>query len=209
MLFKKYFQNSSNLFAENRLLKFCVIVLTCGFLWFAHQVNEFKDKARTVIVPPNISSKIVISGSWTSDSYANEYMRYVGSLLWNYSPATVREQFSELLASFHPSTFQAAKERLYIFADQVEQTRASSVFYINKIVHNPEKKFIEVTGTRHLSLQDKTVESTVKTYMVLYKIENGRFWLLGVEEKDDKAKRPIGASVPNVAAVQQGVTGEH
>lgn len=194
MLLKKYLQAASNLFAENRLLKFCVVVLTVGFLWLSYQVKDYKEKSRTVVVPPHLNSKVVISGNWTSDSYVHEYIRYVGALLWNYSPGTAREQFSELLVSFHPTSFQSAKERLYILADQVEQTKASSVYYIHDIKNHPEKNYIEVTGNRQLSLQDKTVETTVKTYYVLYKIESGRFWILGIVGKNDQRNRPIGTS---------------
>lgn len=203
MLFEKFIQASSNLFAENRLLKFCVVVLTCGFLWLSYQVKDYKEKSRTVVVPPHLNSKVVISGNWTSDSYIHEYMRYVGALLWNYSPATAREQFSELLVSFHPSSFQPAKERLYILSDQIEQTKASSVFYIHEIKNFPEKKYVQVTGNRQLSLQDKTVETATKTYFVLYKIESGRFWIQGIEEKNDQKKRPIGTSVGDVRETPQ------
>lgn len=199
MLLKRFLQISSNLFAENRLLKFCVVVLTLGFVWNTYKVNDIKDKVRTVVVPPHINSKIEISGSYANESYIKEYVRYVGALLWNYSPATVRGQFSEISVSFHPSVFDAARERLYVLADQIETTRASSVYYISKITNNSDGNFIEVTGNRLLTLQDKSVESKTKSYFILYKIENGRFWIMGVEEKGEGATRPIGLAVPSEA----------
>ena len=184
MLLKRFLQPHSNLFAENRILKFAVVVLTIGFLWFAYRVEDVKDRVRTVIVPPVINSKVEISGSWTTDSYVKEYIRYIGSLLWNYSPTIARSQFSEVLTSWHPSVFEEAKSRMYILADNIELTEAASVFYVNKIEHNHDAHTIDVTGTRRLTQKDEVTESAVKTYRVGYKVENGRFWLTSVEEYD-------------------------
>lgn len=206
MRFNKFLQISSDLFAENRLLKFVVVVLAVGFVWCAYKVNDIKDKVRTVVVPPHINSKIEISGSWTTESYIREYMRYMGALLWNYSPSTARNQFNELLPSWHPEAFVQAKERLYILASQIEQTGASSAFYINQIAHNAENNYVEVTGNRNLMLQNKTVEAATKTYFVAYKVENGRFWIVGVEEKTDKNTRPVGL-IPALANTPGKVNG--
>lgn len=187
MLLERYLQIKDNLFAENRLLKFVTVVLVIGFVWNSYKLNDTKDKVRTVVVPPVINSKVEISGSWTTDSYVKEYVRYMGALLWNYSPGTARVQFGEMLASWHPSVFEGAKGRLYILADQIEQTKAASVFYISKIEHNPERKLIEVSGNRQLTQQNHELENGTKTYLVFYKVENGRFWVVSVEDKNAAA----------------------
>ena len=194
MLLKRFLQNSSNLFAENRILKFAVVVLAIGFVWCAYKIDDVKDRVRTVVVPPVISSQIEISGSWTTDAYVKEYVRYIGSLIWNYSPGVARNQFGEMLSSWHPSVFENAKDRLYIMADQIELTQAASVFYINKIEHNHEGHTIEVTGTRRLTQKEEVMENIVKTYVVTYVVENGRFWLMSIEEKnkDKGVGKPVG-----------------
>lgn len=198
MFLNRYLQKASNLFAENRLLKFAVVVLSIGFVWCAYKLEDTKDKVRTIVVPPVLNSKVEISGSWTTDSYVKEYMRYMGALLWNYSPGTARIQFSELLVSWHPSVFDQAKNRLYILADQIEQTKTVSVFFINKIEHNPERMVIEVTGNRRLTQQDQHIEDLTKTYLVNYKVENGRFWIVGVEDKTAGATKTIGSASASV-----------
>ncbi len=187
-----FLQRTSNLFAENRLLKFVVVITAITQIWCVFKIDDIKDRIRTVIQPPVINSKIEISGSWTSESYAKEYIRYIGSLLWNYSPATARNQFAELLVSWEPSGFNDARIKLYTLADQIEKTGAASVFYINKIEIDPDKHIITVTGNRHLSMQDRTVDVAVKAYDVTYVVENGRFWITGVQEKE-----PAGPGVSN------------
>ena len=186
MHIKAFLQKASNLFAENRLLKFVVIVQMLALIWVVGRVEDIKNKIRTVIQPPVLNSKVEVSGSWTSDSYVKEYIRYIGALVWNYSPGTARTQFAELLVSWHPSSFEAAKEKLYLKADQIEQTRAASVFYINRIENHSDKHVIEVIGNKLLTMQDKSVENTTMTYMVQYAVENGRFWIMGIEEKDPR-----------------------
>lgn len=206
MELSKYVHRMENLFSENRLLKAAVVVLTVGFLWCAYSINATKDKIRTVVVPPVLHSKVEISGSWTTDSYVKEYMPYVAALLWNYSHATVRSQFGEILVSFHPSAFEAAKQHLYQLAEQIDKTRASSVFYITKIEHKPEQKMVEVTGNRRLVQQESTqVENTTKTYIVSYLVENGKFWLTSVSEKppvgsEQKNDKPAELPVPGKAS---------
>ena len=78
MHFRLYLQKTSNLFAENRLLKFVVICQMITLIYCVHKVEDIKDKIRTVVVPPVINSKIEISGSWSSDAYIKEYIRYIG-----------------------------------------------------------------------------------------------------------------------------------
>lgn len=183
MLLDIFLQKTSNVFAENRLLKFVVIAQGLVLLWCVYKVDDIKGNIRTIIQPPVINSKIEISGSWTSDAYVKEYIRYISSLAWNYSPGTARNQFAELLVSWHPSVFESAKQRLYVLADQIEKTASASVFYINRVEHNSDKHLIEVTGNRLLTMQDKSVEQGIKTYDVTYIIQNGRFWITGIAEK--------------------------
>lgn len=196
MRLKIFMQRASNLFAENRLLKFVVVVQSIAIVLGGFVVNSSRNNVRTVIQPPVINSKIEISGSWTSDAYVREYIRYIGALLWNYSPGTARNQFAEVLVSWHPSVYEEAKQRLYIMADQIEHTKAASVFYPYKIEHNHDRRVIEVSGNRHLTMQDKSIESSSKTYLVTYRAENGRFWITGVEEKGSGNRVGAAAELP-------------
>lgn len=190
MLTNKFLLSLNNFKRDNALLKFVVVVLAIGFVWNTYEVNQSKDRIRTVIVPPGLNSKVEISGSWTSDAYAKEYVRYIGSLIWNYSPGVARNQFNELLLSWHPDVFEDARQRLYILADQIEKTNAASVFYISKFIHDSDKKTIEVTGNRRLTQHDQQVENIVKTYVITYKVDNARFWITSIEEKVEGRPAP-------------------
>ena len=197
MQLNRYVNITSNLLSENRLLKLAVIVLTLGFIWCAVSIKATKDKIRVVVVPPVLNTKVEISGTWTTDSYVREYMRYVSALAWNYSYATARSQFGELVVSFHPSRFEAAKQELYLLVTQIEKTRASSSFYISKIEHKAEQGVVEVTGNRRVTQNDTTqTENTEKTFVVSYIVENGRFWLTGISEKAKPGSTPAAPSEP-------------
>jgi len=169
------------------LLKFVVVVLGVSQIWSVYELRNIRDEVRTVIIPPVINSKVEISSSGTTDSYVKEYVRYIGALLWNYSPATARNQFAEVLLSWHPSVYEEAKKRLYILANQIEQTRASAVFYIARIEHNLDGHFVTVSGQRNLMIKDRP-ENSPRTYRLDYKVENGRFWIIGMNEVDKDGK---------------------
>lgn len=186
MLRSLFLQKTSRIFAENRLLKFCVVVLTFGFLWDRYELRQLRQNATTVVTPPVLNSRIEITGNKPSESYVREYVRYIIPLATCWLPATARPQFSEFLASWHPDVVEDARSRFYLLADQIEKTKALSAFNLVKITHDANRKLIEVEGNRRLTQQDQLTENKTKSYVISYVIENGRFWITSFKEKDEK-----------------------
>jgi conjugal transfer pilus assembly protein TraE len=187
MKFDLFVQRTSNLWAENRLLKFVVVALAVGYAVNVYLVINLQHDNRTILVPPVINSQIEISGDRASDSYIKEMTRSIAGLAFSYSPATARNQFSELLAMYHPAEFQAARLKLFALADKIETTRASSVFYIHRITNDHAKKQIEVEGARRTYQNDQMTENGVKMFVISYRMLNGRFFVTGLEEKERSA----------------------
>lgn len=198
MTMGQHLDNLSNLLSQNRLLKFAIIALMVGFAYDRYEIRQMRLQDRTIVVPPVVNSKIVIQGGRATDSYIQEYViRYFVPLMLSYTPSSARGQFSEALSSWHRDSHEEAKAKLYLLADQIEQSKAVSSFYVgNKINHDPSRKIVEFEGNRRLSLQDQPSESTNKAYVMTYVVENGRFWVTSFEEKLDKSKA-IEAGVSN------------
>ncbi len=178
-----FLQKSSNIFAENRLLKF--VVLALGIAVVINTVGLFRalNSQRVILVPPTINSRISLSGDKASDEYLKEFTRYILSLALTYNPVNARSQFSELLAMYDPADFQASRRELYELADKIENTKASSAFYIHAIVNDSEKYRLEVTGAKRTYLVDQKAEDTIKVYFIEYRFENGKFILKRLSEK--------------------------
>ena len=178
-----FLQKSSNIFAENRLLKFVVVAL--GIAGVINTAGLFMalNSQRVILVPPVVNSKISISGDKASDEYLKEFARYILNLALTYNPVNARSQFSELLSVYDPAEFQASRKELYELADKIENTKASSAFYIQSIINDTEKRRLEVTGTKKTYMVDQKAEDAQKVYLIEYRIDNGKFILVRLYEK--------------------------
>ena len=180
-----FLQKSSNIFAENRLLKFVVVALGIAVVINTAGLFMALNSQRVILVPPTINSKISVSGDKASDEYLKEFTRYILSLALTYNPVNARSQFSELLAVYDPAEFQASRKELYELADKIENTKASSAFYIHAMVNDSEKHRLEVTGAKRTYLVDQKAEDTIKVYLMDYRFENGKFILKRLSEKPE------------------------
>jgi conjugal transfer pilus assembly protein TraE len=108
--------------------------------------------------------------------------RHIISLSTTYSPATARGQFDELLELYAPETYPTASESWYSLGSQVEETRVSSVFYLERIVLASEES-IEVYGTTQQFANEMEIQKSPRCYRIRYRLDNGRFYLLQLEEK--------------------------
>ena len=210
MELKVYMDKLSNLTAENRLLKFVVAVIGCAVLANTFIMLGMTRRARTILVPPalvppalvspalvspalvspalvspGLSAKVEISGDQASDGYLELMTRYVTGLALNYTPATAREQFGELLALYSPSAFPEAKKTFYALAGTVETANVSSVFTPGSIKVDRMRGVIDATGVQRQFAQDggPLVPDKETTYEISYRISGGRFELTGFSEK--------------------------
>jgi conjugal transfer pilus assembly protein TraE len=95
-----------------------------------------------------INTKLEIVGNSASDEYIRVFGRYAAWLALNYSPATARSQFSELLTMFAPEKYAEVRKAFYVLADTVEMGHVSSVFHITRIKIDRVRSEMEVDGVR-------------------------------------------------------------
>lgn len=181
-----FIQKSSNLFAENRLLKLVVVVMGAATLHNSCTLNGLLDEQRTIIVPPGFEGAMEVRGHRADPAYLNQMGRYVAGLGLSHSPATARRQFEELLTLYQPQSYAAARAMFYEMADTIEATQTSSVFHTQRIVQDENRRRLEITGTRLLYVQDKKIAEASSTYVLDYLMEGGRFWIVELSEKDAK-----------------------
>lgn len=180
-----FLQKQSNIVAENRLLRLIIFVIGIVVLINTFMLYKSLNSHRTILLPPVVNSKIEISGNKASDEYIKEFARYISSLAFSYTPMTARTQFAELLVLFSSSAFPEAKNLFYSLADTIELTKIVNTFFIQKIAVDSVKNQIEVRGQRMKFAEDgKRIEDSVVTYLIDYVINNGRFEILKISEKE-------------------------
>src|SRR3990167_4146478 len=98
-----YMQKSSNLFAENRLLKICLIILVLITVYNSVMISRALRYTRTILVPANIDRKIEFIEGKPTEEYVKQIGRSLSNLGLSFSPATARSQFAEMLKYYAPA----------------------------------------------------------------------------------------------------------
>ncbi|WP_319548531.1 TraE/TraK family type IV conjugative transfer system protein [Desulfogranum marinum] len=181
MRISDYLQKSSALFDENKLLKFCFVCLTIAFCYNSLQVHRAVNYQRTILIPPKLTGQIEFIQGKPNEKYIRDISRTIANLAATWSPATVRENFEELLYYFAPESFPQASERWYSLASRAEEGLVSSTFYLEKI--NFDNSEIELFGQLVQYTGNTPLENTTRIYLVQYRIDQGRFYVLSIQEK--------------------------
>ena len=174
-----------NLMGENRLLKFCILVFAIVSIVNSMQIHKAMKMQRTIVLPPDIREKMEFSGDSASASYLRGKALYITSLAFNYTPSNARERFDDLLTMYAPDNYPEAYRMFNELADNIEASvKASSVFHQQQYFFLEKSKKIEVSGVRRIYSEHSVVEDTPKTYVIEYGIEDGRFVIYKLYEKN-------------------------
>lgn len=183
-----FMNEKANIASENRLLKFFIVVIGVAVIISSLYSYRAVRYQKTVIIPPGARDKIEVAGNIVNDEYVKAFTRYIMALAFSYNPVTARKQYDELLTLYDTASYPEGKTVFYNLADKVEMTRASSVFYIDKIWVDEQKKRIEIHGIHQQYIDDRKVEDKTKTYLIGYVISAGRFRVTGISEKSKRGK---------------------
>lgn len=183
-----FMQKTSNLFLENSLLKFFIVVLGIVMVINSFFTYSMARNQKVVMIPPGLDRQAEVSDRNADEAYLRAMTRYALSLMLTSSPANARKQFSELLLLLHPRVYAQRKSEFYDLADRMEKASATSVFIIGdiKFFEDADGKGIEVSGIRRIYASDKQIEDGSKTYIMRYTVEQGRFYLLQIAEKTER-----------------------
>ena len=178
-----FLQKTSNLFTENRLLKFVISVLALAVVVNSFLVSKAIKYQRIILIPPKLTGTVEFVQGRPSDQYIRDMARRIVSLATTYSPATARSQFSELLSLYAPEAYPQASKAWYALAGRVEESHVSNVFYSKNLILDSSDNQLEIIGERKQFTDDKLLDTIRKTYVARYRLEDGRFYLLSFMEK--------------------------
>ena len=123
-----FVQKTSNLFVENRLLKFVIVVLSLAVIFNSFMVYRAVKYQRVVLIPPKMTGTVEFVQGKPTDTYLQDMTRRITNLAATYSPPTAREQFEELLFYYAPESYPQASKAWYSLASRVEESQVCSVF---------------------------------------------------------------------------------
>ena len=162
--------------AENRLLKFAVVVIAASNLLFgflAYTATKYKQ----VVVVPLTSSRVLV-GKNPDPAYVMQVSRFVFDNLLTYTPWTVKKQYELVLQLFDPSVYRQYRKIFENFVKTASESKLSSVFIPAKFLHCPEKQVIKAEGVKLTLLEDEVVEKKFVVYELKYRVKYGTFRIL-------------------------------
>lgn len=186
MRFDFFLQKVSNMQLRSQVYKFLAVAMTVAVVANSAYTYKMLKQQRIIIIPPGgLTEKVEVSMTTADEQYLKTMSRYVGGLLFTYSPVTARSQFAELLSLYHPSKFLTAKEFMYSLADKIETSHVTSIFNIisMKFTVKPRGFYtIKLKGERILYSKDAKVEEKKVNFVLESVISNGRFYILDIKE---------------------------
>lgn len=193
MKFELFKQQTSNLFAENRLLKFGFVVLLMISGYNATAIRNVQKDVRTVIVPVGASGTLEVAGASASDDYLLSMARYVTNMVGNYTATSARDQFEELLKLFAPETYGEARDHFMSLADKIEKypTIASMMVWEGKTALKAADGVMQIGTQKHRLVEGKTTKTDRVVYEIRYEIRNGRFYILSITTPEEKEIRRV------------------
>lgn len=185
----RYLQGSSNLFEENRLLKFAIVGLFGITAVLGAVIYSSDQNRRTVIVPFGASGDLYVTGNKPSGDYMRTMTRNVVSLAGTYSAYSADRQFQELLSVVHPSAYNGVRDNLNTILDELSNNPTLSIAtYIRPdqpVTYTSTEILVPVEKVRVIGGVIRKFRGNLR---IGYAIENGRFWLTRLSEENFDAE---------------------
>jgi conjugal transfer pilus assembly protein TraE len=180
----RYLQGSSNLFEENRLLKFAIVGLFGITAVLGAVVYSSDQNRRTVVVPFGASGDLYVTGSTPSSGYLRAMTRNIVTLSGTYSAYSADRQFQELLSIVHPSAYESMRDTLNGVLDELSTNPTLSIAtYIRPdqpVSWTDSQIMVPVEKVRVIGGVIRKFRGTLR---IGYAIESGRFWLTRLSEE--------------------------
>ena len=185
----RYLQGSSNLFEENRLLKFSVfglfgITAVLGIALYTTSQNQ-----RTVVVPFGAGGDLYVTGGKPSPAYLRTMTRNIVALSGTYSALSADRQFQELLSIVHPTAYNGIRDSLNAILDElVNNPTLSIATYIRPdqpVTWTDRQILVPVEKVRVIGGVIRKFRGNLR---IRYTIDAGRFWLLSLTEESFDAE---------------------
>lgn len=185
-----FLQKTENIKAENRLLKFVVILIGLAVLINSFMIYNFAEVKKTILIPVGMQAEFSVVGSAVSDKYVKKITRYIFGLAFSYTPRTAEKQFSELLDFYSPNSFAIAKRKFHGIVESIQLVQVSQILHIGGIERQGNRVFVsgelkQFAGDREV-IHDENVR-----YVMDFSIKNGRFFIESIKEIIDRQEVPL------------------
>lgn len=210
---KKYLSTIDAALHNSRALMvaFSVSMMFNVLSWYAWY--QAKTQTQVVIMPVG-GEGMQIGNGRADPRYMRRMARYITNQVGTYTAASARAQYQELLDLFPPESITGAAKYFDSLAADIERypSIASQIYFSGDQPLRYTKDIMQVRVMKERLVNGVVSDRKQVHYCLNYRIEESRFWLVNITEKEeasvdpcmpkvDAEGRPVAASA--AAAEQQ------
>jgi conjugal transfer pilus assembly protein TraE len=183
-IFSQYLQKSSNVFAENKTLRFMFAGILAVVLMNTVSIQRIKDHTKTILIPMGYSVEYEFTGSTPSDNYLRDIGLFIIQMAGDISANNAEAQFEDILAIWHPTTATEYRKRFMTIAEELRKYPSTSY----DVLWNASQPITFKTGEIRIQAAKKKIvgetvtATTTLEYKIEYTMESGRFSIVHLKE---------------------------
>ncbi|MDA8165440.1 MAG: TraE/TraK family type IV conjugative transfer system protein [Desulfobacteraceae bacterium] len=182
-----YLSESANLLGENRLIKMVLLVLAAVTVMNHFALEKVLRSSRTIVLPSVVPAKIEYTGATPDDGYFKGMAREISYLAFNYTPATARSNFSDLLRLYAPEDYGKGEAMWYDLAARIEEAQVSKAFQLTGIGIDHDRGRLVLHG-QETEFTGGGASTSNRTYVVRFRLDRGRFLVLQVVDGEEEGR---------------------
>lgn len=185
-LLKPYLQLSSNIFAQNKTLKFCLVVLVVLQGYQTVQIGRIDSNTQTVVVPMGKPYQYTLKQDSADETYLVDMSDYIVFLIGNLNADNAEYRLETLLTLFHESTY--SKYQKYFKDIKREIQKFKSISYTSEL-KRPNPVYVKDNVLTVHYLRSRIVGENKKTpekrvVEIRYGVVKGRFYIYELNDAE-------------------------
>jgi conjugal transfer pilus assembly protein TraE len=192
MLWPRYLSWLDRLRASNRLYGTVVVSQVVLNVVLGFVILRLQHHAQVVVIPLGSGDGLQVGHGRASEPYLRRMARYVVSQAGTYTAATARDQLFEILDLFPPEAMGAAQASFEQAAGEIERfpSIASVVRWSGQEPLRYDRQMLQVQVRKARLVNGSETESKTVHYCLRYRIDDTRFQLINLMEKEDAGEDP-------------------
>lgn len=203
----KYLAKIDGLMVKNRLLIVALVVMLAFNLMNWGSLMAAQARTQVVVMPPGDQDGVKVGDGKADPRYIRRMARYIINQVGTYSAGSARLQYQELLELFPPDKVTGAAKVFDSLSADIERypSIASNVLWTGEDPLKFTSNMIQVRTLKERLVNGNVSERKQVFYCLSYHIDDTRFWLDNIVEKEEAGEDlcMLDAKPDAAAAAQQ------
>lgn len=145
-----------------------------------------KEQVRTIIVPPTVNQKMVLSDTGPDKAYLTEFGIYLSTLLLNNTPSLAAVYHEQLLQHTAPEYYSSLNTELIMTSEKLNKENISTWFVPSSKIANEKALTLKLEGLFFAEQSGKVFQKERKTIELGFKYSNNKLLLTSMKVIDKK-----------------------